>query len=81
MYNLSTVWRFVCLCAKEVMMRTNGTLVHPEVMEFMNICAISPDGSRSICDLIQNMSNDNSKDNKEVKNKSKHKKKKKIITR
>lgn len=34
-------------------MKTNGTLVHPEMIEFMHICAISPDGNKEICELVQ----------------------------
>ena len=35
-------------------MRTNDKFEHPEVIELLNICAVSPDamGAREVCDLM-----------------------------
>ncbi len=52
-------------------MRTSDKMDHPEIIEFVHICAISPDaeGAKEICDLL--------KDNTKVAFKNKRKRAKK----
>lgn len=36
-------------------MNTNGPLGHPEIMELLNICTVSPDASQEVCDYVKKM--------------------------
>ena len=37
-------------------MNTNDKFEHPEILEFMHICSVSPDmdGAREVCELMRN---------------------------
>jgi hypothetical protein len=54
-------------------MKKSGTLVHPEMEEFMHICAISPDGSKDVCEHIQTMEGNDLKEKDKVKMKKRKK--------
>lgn len=47
-------------------MRPNDKVIHPEIIEFMHICAVSPEaeGAKEICELLNSTKKTSFKKNK-----------------
>ena len=54
-------------------MRTSGIIEHPEVIELIHICSISPDGAKEVCELFKMTAVDTPKEKDKIKAKKRKK--------